>query len=126
MESTPRPVWRKLPRPVFGRRHEQTDEDHQRLDDWRLVSVDTRMDDALAYLQAELVSCGVDPAVILQIAERVKVHLLAEWAKDLLYGCCECLPPAATDKFLWAKFGVQIESRPINDATTIVAVAKDA
>lgn len=127
MDSTPRPQWRATPRPPLPTRNKGfnrsgADEESRLVDEWRLARVQHRMDDALEYMRVELLGCSVGSEVVHQVAKRIKRNLLSEWAKDVLYSCCECHPPNGVEQFLETEFDV-LRPRSPREGSSLVAIA---
>jgi hypothetical protein len=90
-------------------RHDRAGTNARRLaDEQRLADIGHRMDYAVEYIRAASVGCGVSAETAAQLAEKLEKNLLSKWAKDLLYGCCECLPPDGAEDFLEVRFGVKL------------------
>ena len=125
MYRLPRPKWRQArPRPAGSTRHSPlTAEDRRLIEEWRLARVRDQMNDALEYIQAESIHCGANPHMVQLASERIKRNLLSEWAKDILFGHCEC-PPDGTEQFLETEFGVA-NARPSRKGPALVGVVVD-
>jgi hypothetical protein len=95
---------RVRPRPLDHERARDEVED-QLLDEWQIGNVEDLVDDSVQYIQEELESLGISQQKLSEITERIKNNILSVWARQSLYGCCECLEPNGTNKFLARKFG---------------------